>query len=121
MNGNTLITEGTSGRLFEVTKEGKIVWEYIYPDFGGTPPSNNVYRACTPYDWIPQLEKPKEQPVFPPGPRQLQSAPLIREACSTPGANWWEASNYDSRVNHYASEENPSEFLAVIDKFLRGK
>ena len=31
LNGNTLITEGASGRLFEVTKEGKIVWEYIYP------------------------------------------------------------------------------------------
>ena len=30
-NGNTLITEGPSGRLFEVTKEGQIVWEYIYP------------------------------------------------------------------------------------------
>ena len=42
-NGNTLITEGASGRMFEVTKEGKIVWEYIYPDFGGG--SNNVYRA----------------------------------------------------------------------------
>jgi len=66
-NGNTLITEGTSGRLFEVTKESKIVWEYLYPEFGGTPPSNNVYRAYRlPYDWIPQLEKPKEQPVVPP-------------------------------------------------------
>ena len=66
-NGNTLITEGASGRLFEVTKENKIVWEYIYPEFGGTPPSNNVYRAYRlPYDWIPQLEKPKEQPVVPP-------------------------------------------------------
>src|SRR5215510_4205733 len=56
-NGNTLITEGASGRLFEVTKEGKIVWEYIYPEFGGTPPpSNNVYRAYRlPYSWIPQL------------------------------------------------------------------
>src|SRR5262245_24750391 len=66
-NGNTLITEGASGRLLEVTKESKIVWEYIYPEFGGTPPSNNVYRASRlPYDWIPQLEKPKEQPVVPP-------------------------------------------------------
>jgi hypothetical protein len=66
-NGNTLITEGAGGRLFEVTKEGKIVWEYIYPEFGSTPPSNNVYRAYRlPYSWIPQLEKPKEQPVVPP-------------------------------------------------------
>ena len=33
-NGNTHITESVSGRLFEVTKEGKIVWEYIIPFFG---------------------------------------------------------------------------------------
>jgi hypothetical protein len=66
-NGNTFITEGASGRLFEVAKEGKIVWEYIYPVFGGTPPSNNVYRGYRlPYGWIPQLDKPKEQPVVPP-------------------------------------------------------
>ena len=50
-----------------MTKEGKIVWEYIYPVFGGTPPSNNVYRAYRlPYGWIPQIDKPKEQPVMPP-------------------------------------------------------
>ena len=30
-NGNTLITEGRSGRLFEVTPERDIVWEYINP------------------------------------------------------------------------------------------
>ncbi len=30
-NGNTLISEGTTGRLFEVTAEGETVWEYINP------------------------------------------------------------------------------------------
>jgi hypothetical protein len=30
-NGNTFITEGAKGRFFEVTKEGKIVWEYLNP------------------------------------------------------------------------------------------
>ena len=30
-NGNTLITEGRSGRLFEVTTGGEIVWEFINP------------------------------------------------------------------------------------------
>src|SRR5215470_5492642 len=30
-NGNTLICEGAPGRLFEVTPEGHIVWEYINP------------------------------------------------------------------------------------------
>ena len=28
-NGNTLITEGNSGRIFEVTTENEIVWEYV--------------------------------------------------------------------------------------------
>jgi hypothetical protein len=30
-NGNTLITEGRSGRLFEVNREGDTVWEFINP------------------------------------------------------------------------------------------
>lgn len=30
-NGNTLICEGGSGRLFEVTPEGEAVWEYLNP------------------------------------------------------------------------------------------
>ena len=34
-NGNTLITESEGGRLFEVTPEGEIVWEYINPARGG--------------------------------------------------------------------------------------
>src|SRR5262249_35874044 len=41
-NGNTLITESSFGRFFEVTKEGEIVWEYVNPFFGrpffGGPP-----------------------------------------------------------------------------------
>jgi hypothetical protein len=66
-NGNTLITEGANGRLFEVTKEGIIVWEYINPLFAGAQTSNNVYRAYRlPYDWIPQLQRPKELSVVPP-------------------------------------------------------
>lgn len=30
-NGNTFINEGAKGRFFEVTKQGKIVWEYLNP------------------------------------------------------------------------------------------
>jgi len=32
-NGNTLITEGSDGRLFEVTHGYVIVWEYVSPYF----------------------------------------------------------------------------------------
>jgi hypothetical protein len=67
-NGNTLITAGAGGRMFEVTKEGAIVWEYMYPQFGAGPNGTNaVYRAYrVPYGWIPQLTVPKEQRVTPP-------------------------------------------------------
>lgn len=33
-NGNTLIVEGTFGRLFEITATGEVVWEYVNPYFG---------------------------------------------------------------------------------------
>jgi hypothetical protein len=55
-NGNTLITEGNYGRLFEVTRDGEIVWEFVNPHFGRqqltTDPSpavqgeqNSVFRS----------------------------------------------------------------------------
>jgi hypothetical protein len=66
-NGNTLIDEGTSGRLFQVTASGAIVWEYVSPYFGQvrnggegkTVSSNWVYRAQpVPYDWVPLASPP---------------------------------------------------------------
>lgn len=62
INGNTLITEGSDGRIFEVTKDYEIVWEYINPYKNNEKFSMNmVYRAYrAPYDWVPQLEKPIE-------------------------------------------------------------
>lgn len=66
-NGNTLITEGPDGRLFEVTNDGTIVWEYIFPLFTGARGSNSVYRGYRlPYGWIPQLARPTERAVTPP-------------------------------------------------------
>jgi hypothetical protein len=63
-NGNTLITEGSDGRLLEVTEEHELVWEYINP-YSSTLPGgstlNMVYRAYrVPYDWVPQAAKPEE-------------------------------------------------------------
>ncbi len=34
-NGNTLVTSTHGGHLFEVTKKGKIVWDYVSPVFAG--------------------------------------------------------------------------------------
>ena len=36
-NGNTLICEGMTGRLFEVTTDGEVVWEYVVPYFADHP------------------------------------------------------------------------------------
>jgi hypothetical protein len=72
-NGNTLVTAGAGGRLFEVTREGTIVWEYMFPLFSGANASNAVYRAYrVPYGWIPQLMAPKEQRVTPPAPGEFR-------------------------------------------------
>jgi hypothetical protein len=63
-NGNTMITEGNDGRLIEVTPEGETVWEYLspYPQRGRR--FNLVYRAYrVPYEWVPQVGKPREVAV----------------------------------------------------------
>ena len=47
-NGNTLICEGLPGRIFEVTPQREIVWEYINPHFFQAQvfgQSNAVFRA----------------------------------------------------------------------------
>ena len=75
-DGNTLITAGAGGRMFEVTREGAIVWEYMYPQFSGANASNAVYRAYrVPYGWIPQLMTPREQRVTPPSPGEFRVLP----------------------------------------------
>lgn len=62
--GNTLITEAAFGRIFEVAREGELVWEYINPEFADYKgpdateieeyfpyPSNALFRA---YKYTPQ-------------------------------------------------------------------
>lgn len=50
-NGNTLITEGCAGRMFQVTATGEVVWEYVNPHVGPDPMGlyligrNAVFRA----------------------------------------------------------------------------
>jgi len=49
-NENTFINEGLAGRLFEVTPDGNVVWEYVNPIFGPAAvpdklQSNMVFRA----------------------------------------------------------------------------
>lgn len=74
-NGNTFIDEGQSGRLFQVTKEGEIVWEYINPyarqgkdAVTGRPTNNNqLYRGQpVPYSWVPSNTPHSEKAVIAP-------------------------------------------------------
>ena len=48
-NGNTLICEGVHGRIFEVTRDGEVVWEFVSPHFFDEPSgpglNNWVFRA----------------------------------------------------------------------------
>lgn len=59
-NGNTIICSGGKGRLFEVTKDNEIVWEYINPF---EPPFYCVFRAhrygvdyCPQFSSLPPAE-----------------------------------------------------------------
>ena len=45
--GNVLVCEGTSGRLFEVTRNHEVVWEWINPfvNYRRGEPTVSIYRA----------------------------------------------------------------------------
>ena len=51
-NGNTLICESTKGRLFEVTRDGDLVWEFVSPFYYEHPifGTNNMVFRCMRYD-----------------------------------------------------------------------
>jgi hypothetical protein len=73
-NGNTLVDEGMNGRVFQVTPQGEIVWEYVSPFYGDSAVggsgrqvrTNWVYRAQpVPYDWAPAGTPRSERPLDP--------------------------------------------------------
>ena len=75
-NGNTFIDEGQSGRLFQVARDGDIVWEYVnaYPRAGKDPltgkatSNHQLYRAQpVPLDWVPEGTPHTETALRAPG------------------------------------------------------
>lgn len=44
-NGNTLVCSGASGRVFEVTASGELVWEYLNPHGGDVKPPEHAGNA----------------------------------------------------------------------------
>ncbi len=58
-NGNTMICEGCGGRIFEVTADKELVWEYYVPKEAAF-----LYRAYRyPYSYVPQVEAPVEAAI----------------------------------------------------------
>jgi hypothetical protein len=47
-SGNIIVCEGTSGRVFEITRRGEVVWEWVNPFVNNDPKGNpivSLYRA----------------------------------------------------------------------------
>ena len=62
-NGNTLIAEGSDGRVFEVTRDHDVVWEFVNP-YRDARGMNMIYRAYrVPYAWVPQVDAPEHRAV----------------------------------------------------------
>ena len=62
-NGNTLVTEGTAGTIFQVTPDGRVVWEYVAP-----------------VDTLAHLRQGERAPVWGSFPSQLAGAPMLTNA-----------------------------------------
>lgn len=83
-NGNTLITEGQTGRVFQITTEGEIVWEYVNPFFpekrqNGFVKNNGLYRATpVPYTWVPDGTTRSEIAVIPPKLEEFKISPVSK-------------------------------------------
>ena len=53
-NGNTLVTEGMFGRMFQVTPEGEVVWEYINPYYAPDVEGQVVNRVFRSTHYLPE-------------------------------------------------------------------
>lgn len=70
-NGNTLITDGPRGHIFEVTKDKKVVWDLISPyttEMTGYFPNNFLFKthryAVTDINWPVKLPPPINKTSF---------------------------------------------------------
>ena len=44
-NGNTLVTESEKGRIFEITRDGEVVWDFVNPSLSVEREPGVVVRA----------------------------------------------------------------------------
>ncbi len=60
-NGNTLVTPGDAGEVFEVTRDKKVVWRWISPARKAETNFYSLYRAYrVPQQWLPAGTKAAE-------------------------------------------------------------
>ena len=83
-NGNTHITESATGRLFEVTPEREVVWEYILPWFAEYPDeAARKYRPGTPQQRLPDLALQPRPAALARGMKLASSSPDHRPILRT--------------------------------------
>jgi outer membrane protein assembly factor BamB len=61
-NGNTLITEASGGRLFEVTPDGRIVWEFVNPVRETHPETGDTILPIV--SWAQRISQQVLDPAF---------------------------------------------------------
>jgi len=111
-NGNTFICEGVFGRLFEVTPDREVVWEYINPYFGdaGLLGENNwLFRAFR------YSEEEIERPLgAASGPRQVPDGSAWLRGDSPAMAPWARVrSAVDGRMSSVSGGRYPTLCLGV--------
>ncbi|MCD1296018.1 aryl sulfotransferase [Methanocella sp. CWC-04] len=90
-NGNTLICEGCSGRIIEVTPDKKIVWEFTNPCYPVSLKGNSVYRAYRygpeEIDWPEDFLSPGHNGTSLPGPSAADFAGSVIIRAGATGLN----------------------------------
>ena len=107
-NGNTLINSGSPGRIFEVTPEDEIVWEYEIPLFGDSPATqgqsvnNNAnfraYKFSSDYTGFEGLDLTPGLPIEI-NPLDCELSVSTEDAISYEISAWYDASSNSIRWN----------------------
>ena len=115
-NGNYLVCEGANGRLFEVTQDGDLVWDYINPEGnfgvvpqGTSPQQNSVFRAYRYSPSFPGFDGKDMTPSDPlEGPHEY-ACELFDNPSST-----WESQNGSSQATSLHAFPNPTNGLLSV-------
>ena len=103
-NGNTLICEGNKGRLFEITPEGDIAWEYFtaYNQFGPIAQGDNVFGNATfrAYRYAPDYPAFEGRDMTPGDP--VEGNPIPNDCVTYPApADTGSTAGFGTRPGHF--------------------